>query len=149
MKHKVWGTISLKGISVIDEQPVDLIEGGKLLHKLEIDSIASPAVYEQKGKEIFLEHYGSKENLPFTAIVEEEQIPLLATNNSLEEFGNVLLLFNGSPENNLDFMKLPFTNEILDAIHRKLCELMDSEGNPLYKHRDLYMGARLIKKFGL
>ena len=146
-KFEVLGTVSINRIGITVQNPISFKLTGKRLDGIGIpDNCASinTAIFEKEIKKSFVEYYCSKEVVPFTAVLEEQQIHNLKTQNS--GYWEILLrLFNEHPENQLKFIKTPFSINILNDIQKKLCDIKDETGKSIYKYFGTYIGS----KYGL
>ena len=146
-KYKVLGTIALNSMSIISENSIGEAGGGALLKSLGEDNVGSENAFkfETKVKEKFTEYYCSKEEVLFTAILDKEQINSFKDPNSDLPLNKFLNIFNGHSENELKFIKTPFSINILNDIQKKLCDIKDDTGKSIYKYCGTYIGS----KYGL
>lgn len=146
-KYEVLGTVSMNGLDIISQNPIVKALTGKMLDGFGIpDNVASvdTAIFEKEIKKNFVKYYCSKESVPFTAVLEEQQIHNLKTQKS--GYLEILLqFFNDHTENKLKFIKTPFSSIILENIQKTLCEIKDPGGKKLYKYR----GKIWSSKYGI
>lgn len=145
-KYKVLGNITLNSMSIISENSIREARGGALLKSLgQEDNVGTENAFkfEAKVREKFSEYYCSKEVVLFTAVFDEEQINSFNNPSSDLPLNKVLKIFNGYPENELKFIKTPFSINILNDIQKKLCDIKDETGNPInYKYRGKIQGYK-------